>query len=104
MTGAAKKIAALEALARDPGAAPGERQNARTAAARLRAREPASAPGWAPPPPPPPASSGRVEHRGGVAYWVGAPPVHGRRCRQTVGGCPDCEMIAAWREWLRGQK
>ncbi len=70
------KIDALLRLARDPQAAPGERRNAIAAARKLaekcdEARERPSGVHERPPAPP-----GRVERRGGVDCWVGAPPVH----------------------------
>jgi hypothetical protein len=102
VSSAAAKVVLLERLASDPGAAPGERENARRAAARLRLRAPANdAPPYAPPRPPPRAS--RVERRGGVDCWVGDPPTHGPICAQGFGGCGDCLAIEAWRRWLRGQ-
>jgi hypothetical protein len=96
----ARKVAALERLAADPHAAPGEADNARRAAARLRARAPAS--GVRHPPPPPPAA--RVEARGGVYCWVGPPPTHGPECVQAYAPCPECAVIEAFRRWVRGQR
>lgn len=102
---AAAKIAALERLASDKGATAGERDNALRAAAALRARAPDSGLHDRPEASPPPR--GGVESRGGVDYWVGEPPIHGRRCTgggegSSLGGCLDCARIETWRRWLRG--
>jgi hypothetical protein len=96
----AGKVAALERLAADPAAAPGERDNALRAAKRLRARAPSSAAHHWPPAPPPPR--GRAESRGNVHCWVGPPPAHGPVCRAGFGGCPECAELEAFRRWLRG--
>jgi len=101
----AAKVAALERLAANPGAYPGERDAALRAAKRLRERAPRSAvhhePPKAPPPPAPPPR-GRAESRGNVHCWVGLPPVHGPVCAQGSGGCGECAELAAFRRWLKG--
>lgn len=101
MSSAAVKVALLERLAADPAAAPGERDNAQRAAKRLRQRIPANdAPPYVPPRRQAPQT--RVERRGGVDCWVGAPPTHGPVCAQGFGGCSDCLSIEAFRRWLQG--
>lgn len=92
------KVEALLRLARDPQAAEGERRNALAAARKLAAKADASGVRHARPPAP-----GRVEQRGNVECWVGAPPEHPAVCRQGFGGCPDCARVQAFRAWLRGQ-
>lgn len=90
---AAGKVAALERLAANAAATPGERDNALRAAARLREREPV--------PPSSPRVAAGPQWRGGVECWVGEPPAHGRVCFQGAGGCPECNAIERWRAWLR---
>lgn len=94
-----EKIEALLRLARDPQAAPNEARNALSAARKLAAKADASGVHQRPR-----APTGRVESRGGVECWVGDPPVHGPRCRQTGAGCPDCLRVIAFRAWLAGQQ
>lgn len=103
----ADKVAALERLAANPGAAPGERSNALSAAVRLRERSPGSfeAPLPPPRPSPPPPQWGHVESRGGIDCWVGSQPMHGPICGgggEGLPGCPECARIAKWRRWLQG--
>lgn len=91
----AEKIRALERLASDPGAAPNERSNARSAAAKLRMRSPEPFARSEPEPRVRPTSSG-------FDVWEGAEPVHGPRCYQSYGGCQDCQRIQRFRSWLLG--
>lgn len=103
MASTASKIAALERLAADPAAAPGERRNALDAARKLRAKLP-SAPDDAGDP------WNRIadELRRAARAWHDAAadsdtsPVHGRRCTGAPSyaggpGCADCARILAWR-------
>lgn len=89
----AATIAALERLASDPSAAPGEARNARAAAAKLRRKRggESSAPSSGP------------SRLGDFEVWTGEPPVHGPRCVQGFSGCIDCQRIERFRAWLRGR-
>lgn len=105
------KIEALERLARNPAAPPGEQRNARRAAARLRSRSPTPAPAPAAPPAPPPSPAypdfgGRVRPAPAQPFGQEEPP-HGPRCPVTargelspfIGGCVECWRIEQWRSW-----
>lgn len=100
-----QKLAALERLAGDRGAAPQERENALAAAAKLRARLDPFDPFPSPPPRPAP-QWGHVESRGDVDCWIGDPPTHGPRCsgggEGSSNGCRECALILKWRRWLQG--
>jgi hypothetical protein len=103
-----QKLADLERLASNRGAAPGERDNALAAAKRLRARlELFGEPAPASPPPRPAPQWGHVESRGDVNCWVGPPPTHGPYCsgggEGSSNGCGECALIIKWRRWLQGQ-
>jgi hypothetical protein len=103
------KARALERLAADDAATPGERRNALAAAAKLRARAPSRVE-----PPPDPMAELLDELRRQAQAWHAASsrvasdgsPIHGPRCTggpTYVGGpgCAECGRILAWRRAMR---